>query len=369
MKKYLLFCITLFLVACQLETTDDRIENVKILKNIAKSINVNDVFGDFKFVNIDVNDSCLMRNPRKVILEKDILFISDGNSIFQYSIDGRYIRSLNRKGRGPQEYFDVLDFVVYGDNVFIIDRNMKILKFSTDNKYLASSKLDFFPATIYPLNNKELLLTSAYQNEVDKFHVFDSNSLRELSSFCPINKAELTYRHIMDQANFYEFDKKLRFHEPMNNYIYDIDDNKVSAVYHFDFYGMNPPSDFWTQSYSNVMDINMKATREKYCFGIPVYAENNDNIIFTYRDAEKYLMCLYSKKKGDAIQFESIEFFKKMPPILIEDLSCNFFSNENLTIAIPGHLFFDENDQIYVQELASVIKNNGNPVICLVKLK
>lgn len=27
--------------------------------------------------------------------------------------------------------------VVHGDNLFIIDRNMKILKFSTDNKYLA----------------------------------------------------------------------------------------------------------------------------------------------------------------------------------------------------------------------------------------
>lgn len=369
MKKYVVFYFVFLVAACQTETTDNRTEEVKIRKNITESVKVKDVFSDLKFINLEVNDSCLMRNSRKITLADNTLFISDGSSIFQYSTDGRHIRTLNRKGRGPQEYYDVLDFIVHDNTVYIIDRNRKILKFTTDNKYLASNTLDFFPATLYQLNHKELLLTSAYQNEVDKFHVFDSESLQEISSFHTIEKAELSYRHIMNQTNFFEFDKKLLFHEPMNNYLSRIDNNSASFLYHFDFYGMNPPSDFWTQTYSNVMDINMKATREKYCFGIPVYAENRDNILLSYRDADKYLLCLYSKRNGDAIQFESIEFFETMPPVRIEDLSLNFFSEKNMTIAIPGHLFFDEEGQIYVPELSSVVKDGGNPVICQVKLK
>lgn len=369
MKKSILFCGVLILVACQSKPVDSGPKSVSISKNICESVGAETIFDELRFVSLETNDSCLMRSPRKIIREKDTFFISDGSTIFQYTLDGRYIRSLNRKGRGPQEYFDIQDFTVRGENLFIIDRNRKMLKFTTENRYLASVKLDFYPATLFLLNDREVLLTSAYQTEADKFHVVDAESLQELSSFQPIDKAEMTYRHFMNQTNFFEFDNRLLFHEPMNNQVYEISGNTASEVYRFDFYGMNPPAEFWSHTYANVMEINRKATSEKYCFGLPVYAESREHLLFTYRDAENYRMGICSKKNGKGVQFDAIRFFEGMPPVAIEDLSCNLFSAEDMTIAIPGHLFFDDEGRICVPELASVLKGDGNPVLCLVKLK
>ena len=230
--------------------------------------------------------------------------------------------------------------------------------------------MDFFPASLWSFGEYEFLLTSAYQDDVDKFHIYDNRTLQRVSSFCPINKAEMNYRHIINQKNFYMAGDRLLFHEPMNNSVYAIDSTiRLLPVYEFSLCGKNPPSAFWTQKFASVMDINNQITKEKYCTGIPVYAESPENILLTYRDADKYLMCIYSKKNKTATQFESIRFRELMPAISIGDLSWNPYGKTNFTVAIPCTSIFDENGSIYDPALAPILKNNGNPVIGLIELK
>lgn len=103
---------------------------------------------------------------------------------------------------------------------------------------------------------------------MDKFHIYDNRTLQRVSSFCPINKAEMNYRHIINQKNFYMIGDRLLFHEPMNNTVYAIDSTmEISPVYEFSLCGKNPPSAFWTQKFTSIMDINNQITKENIALG------------------------------------------------------------------------------------------------------
>lgn len=351
------------------EAAEQDLKIIEIEKHLLPSIHCGDLFSEIRFVQLSEEETALMKSPRKVVLHRDTLYVSDGNGLFQFTTDGDFVRSLDRRGRGPEEYFGILDFAVDGNFVYILDRNRKLLEYSTGNEYVSSVTLDFFPASLAVLDDRTLLLTSACQDAVDKFHLFDAVSLQACGSFCPVNPAELTWRHFMNQTNFFVYDGRLLFHEPMNNTVYRIERDALVPVCELNLYGKNPPADFWSQTYANVMEINIKATQANYCFGTPVYAESDDAIVFTYRDAENYRMCVYSKKSGEAKQSEAIGFYEGLPPIRVENIAFHFFSGDDLSMTIPGYLFFDENDRPLVPELASKIKNKESPVVCLVKMK
>ena len=370
MRNYI---ICFVIVCCSCRTTpitDEGPVKVYIRENKVYEIKAEDLFSKIRYIGLDYIESHPIGNIKKTYLHNDTLFISDGRTIFQYDLNGHYLQSLNRRGRGPEEYYNIMDFTVDDKYLYIVDQNKKILLYTTNNEFVQTSRLDFFPASLWPFGEYEFLLTSAYQDDVDKFHIYDNRTLQRVSSFCPINKAEMNYRHIINQKNFYMIGDRLLFHEPMNNTVYAIDSTmEISPVYEFSLCGKNPPSAFWTQKFTSIMDINNQITKEKYCIGIPIYAESPENILLTYRDADKYLMCIYSKENETATQFESIRFSELMPPISIGDLSWNSYGKTNFTDAIPCTSIFDENDSIYDPALAPVLKNNGNPVIGIIELK
>lgn len=74
----------------------------------------------------------------------DILYLCDGVTLFQYSLDGKYLGSLKRHGRCPAEYMNIKSFSVSEDAIYIIDRNAKLLKYSLDKEFIAAKNLDFF---------------------------------------------------------------------------------------------------------------------------------------------------------------------------------------------------------------------------------
>lgn len=366
MKTKIAFIVLiLFSTGCTRSRLEDDRE-IRIERNLRSEIDVHDLFADVRFVLLESDETHPIGEAKKVIVDAETIFVSDGRNIFQYTKEGRYLRSLNRRGRGPQEYYDVLDFCVRGDELFIIDRNRKILKYTVSNEYVASATLDFYPATLFALDDGDLLLTSAYQNDVDKFHLYDAATFERLGSFGPIRPAELSYRHIMNQSNFFRYGDAVLFHEPMNDTIYRLqkDGLKVSAF--LNLYGQNPPASFWERTYANVMEVNRRATEDKYCFGTPVYAENAGSILFTYRDAADYLLCRYSKRDGRSEQFRAIRFHPDIPPVDVADLAFGFHDAESLSIVIPDYCLTDSEGRAYAKELAS---SDGNPTVCFVAMR
>lgn len=373
MRRFIFLCLlAAAAVGCRTNgRPDSGCDVLRIESDLAQSVNIDEIFSSVNYVLPELNDEHPVGVVNKALIRGGIIFMSDGKTLFQYDMNGKYVRSLTRMGRGPQEYLGIADFALYDDYVYIIDRNMKILKYTVDNKFVSAAKLDFFPASVYVPDADNILLTSAYQSDVDKFSVYDSESLQRKTSFQPVEKAEMTYRHITGQSNFYEYAGRLLYHEPMNDSVYEIDVAGRTYIekLRFDLFGKNPPDSFWQHEYESVVDINIAAVDRGYCFGLPVWAVTDRKMLFTYRDGANYRMCLYDRNSGISRQFNAIALHEAVPPVPVADVAFCFTDKDSQCIVFPEESFCDSDGRMYVDGMLPDKTGNGNPVIAVVRLR
>ena len=371
MRLYYIFILALLMFGCQSDKIED-CDKISISKNELDAIPIDKIFVDYKFISLEDTESSLVGSPKKIILKNDVIFVSDGRNLFQFTTTGKHIRTLSRRGGGPQEYISIWDFIISDNEILIWDQNSrKIIRYSLENTYINSYSLDYFAASIYLIDKDKVLFSSSYQNnDTYKFIVCDLETMDIIASFHPIDKAQTTYRHIMYQDNFYVYKNCLFFHELMNNYIYEINNYEFKPVYYIDIYGQNPPEKFWKKKYENVGDIQVIAQRNGYRYGVPVYAESENQVIFSFYYDDISLLCSYLKKTKESIQSEKLILFQGVPAIYVSRIRFNTDSEDFFLLAIESEAFYEDidNNIPYVKEL-SYLPNNGNPVICIAKLK
>lgn len=339
-------------------------DTICIKECIVESIGINDFMDNIEYVAFRDYDSVLIGEPQKVLLCDDVIFVSDQKGVYQISKDGHCIGSLEKYGRGPGEYLGILDFIVEQKHIYLLDNNRKILKYTISGEFMSSAILDFFPASLYFMDSS-LIVTSACQSDVDKFHILDIESFAEKYSFQEINEHELSWRHIRGQSNFYAYGGAVLFHEPMNDVIYSIDSQELTPVVRIDLYGRNAPQSFWSGEFNSVYDINVTAVKERYCFGTPVYAESGRNIVFTYRDAEKYLFCHYTKKTKDSRQSEQLAFRDLNVSCNVADLVFGLYDESDQIVVLPGSALQED----IKGEKLSVPGSYDGPVFCVARMK
>ena len=343
---------------------------VAISRNYVDAMAIDELFSEVEYLELEYNDEHPVGYVRKVVAEDGVLYLSANSMLFQYTLQGKFISCLSRKGRGPQEYASITDFAVCDGAIYIIDRNDKLLKFTTDNKFVCATKLPFDAATIY-VEDETIILSTAYQDLGDRFRLYNAADFAPIGSFSPINPAEMTYRHFMFPQNFYRYGDKLYFHESLNNGIYEVDaKNKTfEQRYALDIYGRSAPADFWTKEYDSVMDIIQTATAKGYCCGTPIFAESRHHLLFTYNEGDnKYPMCLHDKRTGESIQFENIVIGDGLPALSVAETTFYFGDDKMQFIVIPETYFWDENGKKYNDEFLHAAKPDGNPIIAVLKL-
>lgn len=347
------------------------LQTIHFDENQLNEITINDIFSNIEYVQLELNEDNPIGAVSHIEVVDDRLFLSDGVALFEYTTNGMYVNCLKRRGKGPQEYTNISNYAISDNHIYIIDKNAKLLKYDIDNHdCLATVKLDFYPSACYITNDNQLLITSAYQNEGDKFHLFNIDDLSYINSFQPINVSETKWRHYMAQQNFYIYDGKLLFFEPMNNQVSIVDtkNNEMRPYVELTFSNGNPPKELLTETYKSVFDFNMKVIEGGYKVGTYGYAETNNHILFSFYEGDKYYSMLYNKKSKKANSFQRIIFHNDIPSVHTAAIKYNFKSEKQQYLVIPEHIFFDENDKPYVDGFLSNNVSNGNPIIAIVEL-
>ena len=148
MRCYYLFLFTLLILGCQ-SNKIEKFDRVSINKNELDAISIDEIFADYKFISLEDTDSSLVGSLKKVVLKNDVIFVSDGNNLFQFTTNGKHLRTLDSRGGGPQEYLSIWDFIVSDKEILIWDQNSrKIIRYSLENTYINSKSLDHFAINI-----------------------------------------------------------------------------------------------------------------------------------------------------------------------------------------------------------------------------
>lgn len=100
--------------------------------------NLGDYFGSIDYIRLETTDSSLLGNITGLCCERGLIFISDDNNVCRiFDREGKYIRSINRIGRGPEEYLTIRDMHVSPEtgNIFLMDDMGVITEFDLSGNF------------------------------------------------------------------------------------------------------------------------------------------------------------------------------------------------------------------------------------------
>jgi len=211
------------------------------LENSIKNINLiplSTLGRKIEYVPLETDTACLIQNISNVFLTDSLIFVSDYNRLLKFDKNGKFIKQIGTKGRGPGEYPSLGNFLIDEVNreIFILSSRI-VLIYDFNGNFKRDFKIDF-PCRQFILNeNSELIfhsfnLPTPSTDTVFSWYIIDRTGtiLRKIKNTLPrTNKGVIVpvsplYMHD-DTPHFMEFGIDTL-------YSYDNNEKKPYAIFH-----------------------------------------------------------------------------------------------------------------------------------------
>lgn len=159
-------CIVFLLficVACTGRHTNSVVPSIQYDFSTVSTESIQEHIKEIKLIPMEIVDDGLFRNPDKVIVKDSLIYIGDyfTSSIKIFDINGRYINSISKKGRGYGEYLEMRNFTIDDNYIYIIDNynHMVHIYSRLAYTYIESKQISFVAWDMAALNNGDFLFT------------------------------------------------------------------------------------------------------------------------------------------------------------------------------------------------------------------
>ena len=362
--KYLYYIlIFIFYTSCHNNTkTSDHVTELYIVLN-DKKVKASDFIEKMEITMLETNDDCLISRASKVKYINEKIYILDGilNKIFIFNKDGSCDTILSKRGIGPGEYLQLLDFNVTDNELQVMDHAKAILKYDFSLKNINVEKFNSLSSRFICKNDTVFLWNEAMGSEVN-YYITSINSKN--------NKAR-RYLMMPFSKNINEFpdprmntlimkNDKLYASPSFSNDIYYFSNDDFNPIYKIKFNKNNFPED------KNIHEY----LRQQHYIDLP-YA-----LKYNYYISDKYLIFDYYYNKRIHYCFYDMISLQLSNGIVINDYVEDFrftphWGNDNFLIDIVNaeHIIKYFSSLSIVNNNLKNIKEDDNPVVIIYTLK
>ena len=220
--------------------------------------NASEFIKEIKYVPLETSSSSMVGNIRKVFVEGGKIYVWDDKSIINiFSITGRHLNTLNRVGRGPEEYANMSDFIIAENgNIFILSQNKEIIEYDNSLKFIRKTEfgsdaryLDFislgnglFASNIIEFSmesrsSEERWTVYDYHDSLKTRFSYSSEATTRTAGGTGIDQAPIFYIRLNPYKQ-YKHNNDLNIYKRGNDTIFNIDienDYSKSARYIFNY--------------------------------------------------------------------------------------------------------------------------------------
>lgn len=98
---------------------------------------------NIQYIPLETDSSNLISRIKKIETDNNSYYVGNWFKISQYALDGRYIKDIGVRGRGPKEYYFILDFAIDSKNnyLFVLNGsrvNGKIFVYTLNGNFIKS---------------------------------------------------------------------------------------------------------------------------------------------------------------------------------------------------------------------------------------
>lgn len=137
------------------------IVNFETANSRKQDVLLSDVVEDFKVIQLETTENCLIGSRNvNVIFSNDFLFVSQSRTpLLVFNSEGKFIRSIGRIGRGPEEIDDNYNFTLNPSDssiLFFSSSRKSITVYSISGDFLRDINIGYRPFAVKCLNDNLL---------------------------------------------------------------------------------------------------------------------------------------------------------------------------------------------------------------------
>lgn len=218
MKTSIVFITILsFLLSCTQEVKDNTV--FIDLNNCAEELTYSQFVKRIDYITLNLGDTNLLTGIKKIFFDQDTIIIQDSRKegIFLFTSGGQFVRRINRKGQGPEEYLSdnavAVDTVL--NRIYVYDMmNFKIMEYNYTGHFLAGHKMAYFIRDFAKTDTSDFVMIQPCIH-----HAYPNNGIWKYSLKEGLSRQFLSYPEQKDQ-NF-EFISTYIVQAPDFVYYYD----------------------------------------------------------------------------------------------------------------------------------------------------
>lgn len=152
-RKNVFICLslTIFLYSCHVS---EKAESTDVVYTVSFGETLNEAFngsyhtaslseigGSISYVPLEVNSQTLFRKLYGILIQDSFIYINMVDRVLQFDMSGKYVRSIGKRGKGPEEFKGLNDFFVDDTICCILDSGKGVI-YNNKGTFLRSFKLD-----------------------------------------------------------------------------------------------------------------------------------------------------------------------------------------------------------------------------------
>ena len=357
-------------------------------------LHLSDIADSLSYIKLATDTSNLIGVIDKIIPLKDRILIVDKDitqTIYIFDKSGKFIRKINKKGRGPGEYLSLNDVAVDVSNKRLIvhdDMAQKISIFTYEGEFIEKIRLDFITTSIAYLGNNRLACYCDYINNPNysirskspNLILFDLQTRKTQSKLffnSTINRLGITGL-INNLSSTYSNDT-VHLIMPLNDTVYSICNNKVQPEYYVDL-GVTPQMrelQRTASSSKSAQEASQEDSKPQY----PVICNmlESDSVVYLfYRHNNKSYYGFYKPRRKtfkEGVRIWEKNTDNRIPVVNDLDKTIPFMpmatDGKNFYYVMESFYFdyFRNSDNPQIANLSKTITANDNPVIVVAHIK
>lgn len=236
--KFIVLFFFVILSCIQCAESKKEIPFANGVENVQK-INVSNIALDVRYIALETKSDCLLgKDLYDISFSEKYLFVRDDSNLYQFTLNGKFIRTIGKKGQGPGEL--VMTSSVKYDNqkeeIYMNDLlSGKIKVYSFDGDFIRDISVGKGEQLIYyNADNKLFYMYSMFfYNEQKSDELIVYNEKGEKQFVFPFLRVEnVKYpSFLIFQSIIYAYKGIIYYKNPLESTIYYLDDGKKIPMY------------------------------------------------------------------------------------------------------------------------------------------
>lgn len=154
-------CLMLFIIAALVSCGGEKNTAVPVVDvSFDEFVGIEEFVTDFDYVKLEISDEYFIGSADKLVKSGDRIYVCDKkqSALHLFDLEGHFLRTLKRVGRGQGEYNDIFDFDVYKGRIFVCDISAsRILIYDDELNHQRTLRLEGLVAGVRVLDDTRLI--------------------------------------------------------------------------------------------------------------------------------------------------------------------------------------------------------------------